>query len=534
MENTSTFTQVPPVDIHPVLDDIAFTLFEISGAAQIFIFCQRGVSENFDPVSTYGSLSLSEKRTFWAASLNRDTSALLRTLNARPEPFWINPLEGDRQLDDPFLCALQSKTVWVYPLMNQELLAGVILFGWAGESIHLSGHQSRLITAVTRSFELALENARLNEMISLKFQQTRSFQDITREILRKTDLQDVFPLIGIGAMRLLDAVGCTIYLYNAQNKPEKVYQTGRESGLSPAQNSLSESDFDLLKTKKPLLISFPSSELEYPQSGTLLVLPLPGEKSNLGWMEIFQKERPILPEDVEIAALFADQASVAIEHTRLYQRVQTAAVVEERARLARELHDSISQSLYAIDLAGGAAQKQINSGHLQAARNSLELVRSTSHTAIGEMRLLIYELRPPMLEQYGFCGAVERRLHSVEERSGLTVELDLPPACLLPEHAEEHLYRIVQEALNNVLKHAQASQVSLRLTRNSESLTLVIADDGQGFEVQPAENGGFGLKTMRERAALIQGTLVINSVPQHGTTVSVRIPYGNDTHSSGR
>lgn len=534
MENPATLTQTSPIDIQLVLDDIAFTLLEISGAAQIYIFCRRGASENFDPVSTYGRLSLFEKRTFWAASLNRDAPVLLQTLRARPESLWIKTVDGQKQSTDPFLNALQSQTVWSFPLRNQGILAGVILFGWAGDSICLSSQQSRLITAVTRSFELALENARLNELISLQLQQTRSFQDITREILRKTDLQDVFQLVGNGAMHLLDAVGCTIYLYNDQNNPEKVYQTGRESGLSPTQISLSEPDFDLQKTKKPLLIACPSSGSGYPENSVLLVLPLTGEKSNQGWMEVFQKERPILPKDIEVAALFADQASVAIEHTRLYHRVQTNAVVEERARLARELHDSISQSLYAIDLAGGAAQKQMDSGHIQAAQNSLELVRSTSHMAIGEMRLLIYELRPPMLEQYGFCGAVERRLHSVEERSGLTVKLDLPSTCILPAHTEAHLYRIVQEALNNVLKHAQASQVSLRLTRESGSLTLIIADDGQGFDVRSAENGGFGLKTMRERSDLLQGTLVIHSVPHHGTTVSVRIPYGNDTNFTGR
>ncbi len=510
---------------------MAYTLLEISAARQIFIFCRRGMSENFDPVSALGALSLTDKRSFWASTLNRDAPILLERLRAGSTSFWMDANLRGAAAADSFLAGLQAPALLVSPLFNQGVLIGAILFGWSETPVELSALQQRLIATVTHSLELALENARLNEMLSEKLQQTLSIQDITREILRKTDLQDVLQLIAAGALHLVDAVGCTVYIYDEYAQAQVAYQMGRTSGLNPAQFAHLTQGVDMRQRSTPLVLEDLTAENPELEKCALLVLPLPGDQANLGLMEIFQRERPILPKDVAAAAVFADQAAVAIEHARLYRRVQTTAVAEERARMARELHDSISQSLYAIYLSGGAAVKQMNAGQAAAAQASLDIVCNTAQNAIGEMRLLIYELRPPMLEQYGFCEAVTRRVQAVEERSGLQVHLNLPAACSLPKALEEPLYRITQEALNNVIKHAGATQVQLQLTCEPDTIQLEITDNGRGFDPQAVNHGGVGLKTMQERAELLRGTFVIRSAAQQGTTVQVRIPSKNDPHT---
>ncbi|HML41229.1 MAG TPA: GAF domain-containing sensor histidine kinase [Bellilinea sp.] len=532
MLRSNDLSLAPPVDIHLVLDDMAYTLLELSAGRQVFIFCRRGMSEHFDPVSAMGALSLAEKRIFWAATLDGSAPALLKALQMRPAPLWLDAAQRAK-LNDPFLDGLSAPTWLVQPLTNRGALIGAVLLGWNEESVDLSSQQTRLLTTVVHSLELALENARLSEALSEKLQQNQSIQEITREILRKTDLQDVLRLAASGALRLVDGVGCRLVIYDERESPQVAYQVGKSAGLSPTQVHALSGGEELRQRLTPLVIENLTLENADLAESALLWLPLPADQVNLGWMEIYQQGRPITAKDIEAGAVFAGQAAMAIEHARLYRRVQSTAVAEERARMARELHDSISQALYAIFLSSGAADKQLNAGQTYAARASLDIVRNTSQLAMGEMRLLIYELRPPMLDRYGFCGAVQRRLQAVEQRAGLKVTLDLPEGCGLPPALEEPLYRIVQEALNNVIKHALASQVTVSLRREADAILLQVSDDGCGFDDKLIDNGGIGLKTMQERAELMHGEFTIHSAPQQGTTVLVRIPNEENPNSVG-
>jgi signal transduction histidine kinase len=206
-------------------------------------------------------------------------------------------------------------------------------------------------------------------------------------------------------------------------------------------------------------------------------------------------------------------------------QVEALAVVEERNRLARDLHDSVTQALYGLTLSTEAAARQIAAGEVDAAATQLREIQETAQQALKEMRLLIFELRPPVLEEEGLAAALRERLQSVEGRVGVATSLAVEGDGRLPPAVEAELDRITQEALNNALKHARAHQIAVQLRQDERIVALEIVDDGIGFDLGATwSRGGLGLRGMAERAARLGGQLAIDSRPGKGTRVRVEVP----------
>ena len=204
---------------------------------------------------------------------------------------------------------------------------------------------------------------------------------------------------------------------------------------------------------------------------------------------------------------------------------QDMAVSEERTRLARELHDSVTQLLYSVTLYAEAAAELLDSGETETAAGHLRDLRDTAQEALREMRLLIFELHRPALGQGGLAAALQARLDAVETRGGMHAELLVEGSEQIPRPVQAELYNIAQEALNNALKHAHANSVRIHLRFGDAETEMQISDDGVGFE--PAVDGmggGFGIPGMQERSQKIGGTLQIDSAPGKGTSVIVRVP----------
>jgi signal transduction histidine kinase len=199
-------------------------------------------------------------------------------------------------------------------------------------------------------------------------------------------------------------------------------------------------------------------------------------------------------------------------------------VLEERQRLARELHDSVTQALYGISLYAEAAGRALADGDTGPVATNLQEIGETTRQALAETRLLLFELRPPLLEEQGLAAALRARLQAVEARAGLETAFDCHGEGRLALDKEQELYRLAQEALNNVLKHAHASRVEVRLDLASNPAMLEVCDDGAGFDPALGGGGGFGLPGMRERAERLGGTLQIESAPGAGTRVRVEVP----------
>jgi signal transduction histidine kinase len=177
-----------------------------------------------------------------------------------------------------------------------------------------------------------------------------------------------------------------------------------------------------------------------------------------------------------------------------------------------------------VTLFADAATRLLDTGQVPPAVGNLRKLRDTARGALEEMRLLIFELRPPILEQKGLAAALEARLEAVVGRVGLKTQLKLEGEGQLPLNFQEGLYRIALEALNNVLKHAKASCVTISLIQEPQVTVFTIADDGEGFDLNTAQkSGGLGLKGMKERAGQIGGQLTVKSEPGMGTTVQVEV-----------
>jgi signal transduction histidine kinase len=197
--------------------------------------------------------------------------------------------------------------------------------------------------------------------------------------------------------------------------------------------------------------------------------------------------------------------------------------------LARELHDSVSQALYGIALGARPARTLLDRDPSQSAE-PLEYVLSLAGAGLAEMRALIFELRPDSLEKEGLVVALTKQAAAVQARHGLAVLTALEAEPDAPFEIKEALYRVAQEALNNTVKHAKASQVSVRLLRNEE-IVLEIRDDGVGFDPAGDFRGHLGLHTMRERIGRLGGTLIIESAAGKGTCVQARVPWSEDKDS---
>jgi PAS domain S-box-containing protein len=227
-------------------------------------------------------------------------------------------------------------------------------------------------------------------------------------------------------------------------------------------------------------------------------------------------------DEVALLASIADQVGVAVENARLYQQAEQLAVMEERERLAHDLHDSVSQSLYSLTLLAEAARRLVRAGEAERAADYLTRLGETAHDALKEMRLLVYRLRPPALEGEGLVGAIQQRLGTVERRAGVKAHLLASDSIKLPPPVEDGLYRITQEALNNALKHAMASSVTVHIQLVDGHVELEVADNGVGFDPNaPDHHEGMGLSSMRERTKKLGGTLCLVTAPGQGTRVCV-------------
>ncbi len=275
----------------------------------------------------------------------------------------------------------------------------------------------------------------------------------------------------------------------------------------------------------PRSVGFPSA---HPPMHSFLGVPILLRGVAYGNLYLTEKSggADFTEEDEELVQLLAAQAAVAIENASRIERDAlrraVAAQELERKRLARELHDETGQALTSILLGLSAVEHADTLAGAQAAATELrDLVVST----LQDVRRLAVELRPNALDDFGLEPALRRLGQSVREGSGLDVQVETRLGEeRLPAELETALYRIVQEALTNALKHAQARRVSVVVTRKNALVSVVIEDDGQGFRPELGLAGGLGLLGMRERVELLDGTLVVDSRPGSGTTIVVELP----------
>ncbi len=258
-----------------------------------------------------------------------------------------------------------------------------------------------------------------------------------------------------------------------------------------------------------------------------LVIPLRVGERVIGTLDVqSDKRNAFAQDDMLVVQSLGDQIAIAIENAHLYDRSRELAILEERTRLARELHDSVTQSLFSIDLSAKAVATYLRQDRQKAEEEVYEL-RRTAHGALREMRSLIYDLRPVSLEELGLVSALRQEVKRLRRICSPELVLQEIGSCSLPVSVEQDLFRIAQEALRNAVKHAYARKIVVTVTVRPESVELCVKDDGRGFDPEALMTDGgrsFGLIGLRERAKRIKGGLEIVSQPGAGTQVRVRVP----------
>jgi PAS domain S-box-containing protein len=342
------------------------------------------------------------------------------------------------------------------------------------------------------------------------------------------------------AVVLIDETDNTSKLFGSHGLPE-----GYTAGLQQAYRAGAPSpSLRAFRTRRPVLVDdlrrfiladpryAPIHHFVHEVSWDIVYsLPLVSRDHALGaiFFCYLPGQEPAEDEKVFLGAV-ADQAAVALENARLFAQARGKAALEERQRLARELHDSVSQALYGIALGARTAKALLERAgegtRRRGASEPLDYVLSLAEAGLAEMRALIFELRPESLENEGLVMALEKQAAALRARHEISVETTI--LCEEEPEAEaevkEALYRIAQEALNNTLRHARARGIEIRLSCGPQWIEVGITDDGVGFDARGEFPGHLGLRSMRERAERVGGELKLQSAPGKGTRILARIP----------
>lgn len=426
------------------------------------------------------------------------------------------------------------------PLKTGEIVFGLLCLAFETRR-KFTPRSVRLFDAVAEIAGASLRRAvvleALEKQISIRTQHLStlySLNAIASEPLELYDFLDQALEITLealksraGVIHLLDEKGQLLYLVVQRAMPREVVNSLEKI---PIQDKFWN---NLVRSTTPLVLPDLAGDpvvppqllsLGHPTSRAYIGAPLRAKGQALGLISLFGET--ILDYTIEDITLFmtiADQIGSLVERARLAQQAEMAAVVQERQRLARELHDSVTQLLYSQVLFSGASLKVLRQGNTSLAEQHLARIEQAAQQALKEMRLLVYELRPSNDLDEGLGSALQRRLEAVEKRSGIHANLSIHREPRLDPQTALALFRIAEEALNNTLKHAQASAVQITLRGDDGRLTLEILDDGRGFDPKKNTYGGMGLANMRERAAALGSTLEIASAVGGGTRVLVQI-----------
>jgi signal transduction histidine kinase len=229
-------------------------------------------------------------------------------------------------------------------------------------------------------------------------------------------------------------------------------------------------------------------------------------------------------EDKRLFTALAQRAALAINNARLYEQAEQGAILVERQRLARELHDSVTQSLYSLMLIAEAGRRLAQRGDLEQSVHHLKRIGETAQQSLKEMRLLVFEMGSLDMQTNGLVEALKKRLNLVEKRSGIQANLLVEGELRLNGMQEEEIYRIISEGLNNSLKHSGSQEVTIRIQASDMKIEIEVSDTGNGFDLENlGELGGVGLASMRYRAEKINALLDIESTPETGTILRLRI-----------
>lgn len=484
------------------------------------------------------------------ASFPLENYPILKLIYQNPEEtiFLEDILKDPRTrtgLTRDFLDKVEWKAAILMPLKSADQWQGVLTFAWSEKQV-FPAEVRALYAAIrpTASSVVTSRRAYLAEEAARRETELRAHQLKT---VAKVSAAAAASILNIG--QLLDTVSELTHL-NFQQYHMLIYlldESGQQLVFTPASQgeALEYSTHTIpLKAERSLIATVgrtrrsiivnntrSAADFDFAPSAVIadmrseMALPLVVADRLIGVLDVqSNKVNRFSESDVWVMTALADLISVAIQNARLYGQAQVLAALEERTRLARELHDSVSQALYGIGLGARTARALLDRDPTRL-REPLDYVMSLAEAGLTEMRALIFELRPESLEQEGLITALSKQASSLQARHNIRVNTDFGEEPQIAVEVKESVYRIAREALHNTVKHAQATQVFLSLKPDDEGYKLRIEDNGSGFDAGHPFPGHLGLQSMRERTARLNGHLHIDSAPGQGTRIVVSIPF---------
>jgi signal transduction histidine kinase len=434
-----------------------------------------------------------------------------------------------------------------HPPMRSFLGVPIMLRGVAYGNFYLTEKEGgrdfteedeELVTLLGSQAAVAIENARLYEASTGWSRQLESLNEVGNALVTETDLDRLLDLIARRLRELLDARVVMVVLPEGREELRfaAVAGDGAENLVGRATTREGSKSGRVLERRRSERVDSVLDDPDVNPEATRLLgartglwVPLVTRGQAIGVIAAHDKlgdDARFTDYDLRLAETFATRASVAVDLSERIARDALRRVVEaqelERRRLSRELHDETGQALTSILLGLRSLEESLETDDARAATADLrELVVAT----LQDVRRLAVELRPSALDDFGLVAALEHLTASFQEQTAIEVDLGVALGeGRLPGEVETALYRIVQEALTNVVKHARAQRVSISLTRMQHSVKAVVEDDGQGFDPEDTREGGFGVVGMRERLSLFGGRLVVESRPGAGTTIVADVP----------
>ena len=432
-----------------------------------------------------------------------------------------------------------------HPPMKTFLGVPILLRGIAYGNLYLTEkaggadftvEDEELVQLLAAQAAVAIENARLYEASTRWSDQLESLNEVASALVSEIDLPRLLSLIADRLRDLIDARLVTISLPQADGtlRIEAASGAGATQFVGRELGTRSKNARVLARKRSERvdsLLEDPETDQETArlmQARSGLYVPLLVREEAIGIIAAHDKEgrdTRFGDDDRRLGEMFAQRASVAVDLSRRVAQDALRRIVAaqelERRRLARELHDETGQALTSILLGLRTVESAQTQPDVKAAAEELrELVLSTLH----DVRRLAVELRPKALDDFGLEPALERLTTTFGEQTAISVDYHARIAERLPADVETTLYRIVQEALTNIVKHAQATRVSVVVTRQRNSVKAVIEDDGIGFEQEETREDGLGLLGMRERLQLVGGRFTIESAAGSGTTIVAEVP----------
>jgi len=366
-------------------------------------------------------------------------------------------------------------------------------------------------------------------------EQLRAINEVGRKISSILSLDELLPYVADLLRDSFNYYNINIFLLDPESE-QLVLRAGAGGykGAVPIGSTVKVSEGIVgwvVQTGEPLLANDVSKEPKYlfveelADTRSELAVPIKLGAETLGVLDLESAELDAFDEtDLSTAQTLSDQVAIAIENARLYQETRQMAVIEERNRMAREIHDTLAQGFTGIVLQLEAAEQALGED-LGAMQQHLDRARSLARENLNEARRSVWGLRPGALEQLPLVEALAQEIERFTRQSGVKANFNISEGrCRLPEDVEAALLRICQESLANVRKHAQASEVDVNLNFEESAVRLSLRDNGVGFDPQTLPEGTFGLIGMRERARLLGGEFAVQSEKGRGVLIQATIP----------